>query len=268
MRVLFLLYRGNPFCGGQGIYLYNLTRELARLGVETDVIVGPPYPDNMDEWATTYKIENLHLWMVKTSSLSKDKLWRLLSPWNFVDYVLTRFHFFPEMETFSMRALPLVRRLMKTKQYDIIHDIQSLGWGMIPMKGFGVPMVTTVHHPLTRDRDADLLRENSFWGKMTTLLFYPIRMQKIVINRLNGVITSFTKGVDELGNAFGLAPEKAHVVYNGMDVELFQNTGEKREENRLLFVGNTEDYKKGIQFLLEAMTLLPEEVTLTIARAF
>ncbi len=264
MRALFLLYRGNPFCGGQGIYLYNLTRELSQLGVEIDVIVGPPYPDNMDDWATTYKVENLHLWMVKTSSLSPKNLKRLLSPWNFVDYILTRFHFFPEMQTFSMRALPLVRRLMKENKYDIIHDIQSLGWGMIPMKGFGAPIVTTVHHPLTRDRDADLMRENNFWGKMTTILFYPIRMQRTVINRLDGVITSFKEGIDELSRAFGLNPDKISAVYNGMDVELFRNTGEKREENQLLFVGNTEDYKKGIQFLLEAMTMLPENITLTI----
>ncbi|PKL41201.1 MAG: hypothetical protein CVV44_00760 [Spirochaetae bacterium HGW-Spirochaetae-1] len=264
MKVLFLLYRGNPFCGGQGIYLYNLTKELSKLGVEIDILVGPPYPDPMEDWATVYRLENLHLWMVKTKSLPHDKLLRLLSPWNFVDYLLSRFHVFPEMQTFSMRAFSSMQALLKHKQYDLIHDIQTLGWGMIPMKGYGIPMITTVHHPLTRDRDADLMMNNNFWDKLTTVLFYPLIMQRFVIKRLDRVITSFRKGVDELHSAFGLRKDKISVVYNGMDVELFTNTGEPREENQLLFVGNGEDYKKGMIFLLEALKMLPEHIHLTI----
>ena len=37
MRVLFLAYRGNMRCGGQGIYLWFQARELARLGHEVEV---------------------------------------------------------------------------------------------------------------------------------------------------------------------------------------------------------------------------------------
>jgi len=44
MRILFTAYRGNMRCGGQGIYLWFLARELARLGHRIDVLVGPPYP--------------------------------------------------------------------------------------------------------------------------------------------------------------------------------------------------------------------------------
>ncbi|MDZ4383033.1 MAG: glycosyltransferase family 4 protein, partial [Thermodesulfovibrionia bacterium] len=67
-----------------------------------------------------------------------------------------------------------------------------------------------------------------------------------------------------LYKAFKVNKDKVSVVYNGMDVDLFRNTGENREEKALLFVGNTEDSKKGLVYLLEAMRLLPEEVTLTI----
>jgi len=264
MKVLFLLYRGNPFCGGQGIYLYNLTKELSKLGVEIDVIVGPPYPQEMDEWANTYRLENLHLWATKTKGLPLEKLKRIFSPWNFLDYILTRFHIFPEMQTFSFRAFFFLKKLLKEKQYDLIHDIQTLGWGLLPMKGFGIPIVTILHHPLTRDRNAELMAGKTFWDRVTTLLFYPIQMQKFVINRIERTITSFNEGVNELNRAFALPKEKITVVYNGMDVKLFQNSGKKREENALLFVGNTEDTKKGLIYLLEAMTLLPEKVTLTI----
>ncbi|MBP7583490.1 MAG: glycosyltransferase family 4 protein [Spirochaetes bacterium] len=264
MRALFLCYRGNPFCGGQGVYLYYLTRELAKLGVEIDVIVGPPYPEPMEKWARVYRTENLNIWSIRTEHFGREKLARVLSPMNFVDYLLTRFHAFPEMETFSMRAFNLTRRLLKERRYDIIHDVQCLGWGLLPMKGYGMPIVTTVHHPLTKDREADFIRDKTFWEYATTVLFYPLGMQRIVINRLDRVVTSSMEGVDELEKAFGLKRDKISVVYNGLDVEVFSNGGEKRDENTLLFVGNTEDYKKGTRYLLEALSLLPKKIKLTI----
>jgi len=264
MRALFLCYRGNPFCGGQGIYLYNLTKELAKLGVAIDVIVGPPYPDPLDEWATVYKLENLNMWAIKTKHFPYEKLIKLYTPWHFVDYCLTRFHIFPEMETFSMKAFFLLRKLLKTNHYDIIHDVQCLGWGLLPMKGYGIPIVSTVHHPLTKDREADFLVDNTVWEMACTILFYPLTMQRIVINRLDRVITSSKEGINALNEAFHLPPEKVSVVDNGMDVEFFRNNGNPRKENTLLFVGNTEDHKKGLRYLFDAMTMLPEHVTLTI----
>jgi len=264
MRVLLLGYRGNPYSGGQGIYIYNLSKELAKLGVTVDVMVGPPYPDPLEEWAQVYKIENLNIWSIKTKDIPYEKLTRIFSLWNFADYILTRLHIFPEMETFSFRAFFALEKILKTKRYDLIHDIQSLGWATVPMKGFGIPIITTVHHPLTKDREADLQRNFGVWDKTTTILFYPLVMQGFVIRRINRVITSFKEGVEELGKAFRVKKEKVSVVYNGMDVDLFQNTGEAREDNALLFVGNTEDTKKGLVYLFEAMTLLPEHVTLTI----
>lgn len=264
MRVLILGYRGNPYCGGQGIYIYNLIKELYALGCEIDLVVGPPYPDPVDQWATVHKMENLNMWAIRTEDIPPAKLKRILSPWNFIDYLMTRFHFFTEMETFSMRSFFYLKKLLKKKSFDIIHDVQSLGWGYIPMKAYGIPMVTTVHHPLTRDRNADLAMDKTFWDKFCTLAFYPLNMQKYVIKKMDCVITSFKEGVDELHNAFGVKKEKASVVYNGMDVTVFQNTGEPRQKNSLLFVGNTEDHKKGLTYLLEALTMLPPEITLTI----
>ncbi|HQP48664.1 MAG TPA: glycosyltransferase family 4 protein [Spirochaetota bacterium] len=264
MRVLFLCYRGNPFCGGQGIYLYNLTKELAKQGVEIDVLVGPPYPDPMEDWADVYRIDNLNLWSVRTRKIPYEKLVQLSSPGNFTEYAMTRFHIFPEMEAFSFRAFFALKKLLKERSYDLIHDVQCLGWGLLPMKGFGIPIVTTVHHPLTKDREADFMRNHTLWDFMTTIMFYPLNMQRFVINRLDRVITSSVEGVKELQNAFGLKPEKVSVVMNGIDIVGFQNSGGRRVDNELLFVGNTEDHKKGLRYLFEAMTMLPEKITLTI----
>ncbi len=264
MRVLFLCYRGNPYCGGQGIYLYYLTRELAKLGVEIDILVGPPYIENVDDWATVYKVENLNLYFEMTKKMPLEKLTRIYSIWNFIDYALTRIHIFPEMETFSIRSFFFLRKLLKKKRYDLIHDVQCLGWGLLPMKGYGIPIISTVHHPLTRDRDADFVVDKSMWDYFTTVMFYPLTMQRIIINRLDRVITSSIEGIDELNRAFGLETSKINAVLNGMDIDEFINTGEEREENSLLYVGNTEDQKKGLIYLFEALKMLPEYITLTL----
>jgi glycosyltransferase involved in cell wall biosynthesis len=264
MKVLILLYRGNPFCGGQGIYLYNLCRELSRLNVEIDVIVGPPYPDPIESWATVYHVDNLNIWAVKTKDFGPERLKRIFDPYNFLDYILTRLHIFPEMETFSLRAFFLLRKLLKKKRYDLIHDVNTLGWGLIPMKGYGIPIISTIHHPLTRDRESDFTMDRSFWEMVATILFYPLNMQRFVINSIDRVITSSKECREELRRVFSLKREKISVVYNGIDIDLFQNTGGKREERSLLFVGNTEDHKKGIHVLIEALAGMPNDITLTI----
>lgn len=264
MKVLLSCYRGSPFCGGQGIYIYYLSKELAKLGVEVDVITGPPYPDPMEEWANVFKIENLNIWAVRTRNFSYQQLKRIFNPFNFIDYILTRFHIFSEIETFSFRQFHFLKTHLSQYQYDIIHDVNTLGWGLIPTKAFGIPLVSTIHHPLTKDRAADLGRDFTFWDKVTTLLFYPLFMQRLVINSINRVITSSYECATELQTAYKIKPENISIVYNGMDIDIFCNTGQKRETRSLLFVGNSDDYKKGICYLIETITLLPEDVTLTI----
>ena len=42
LRIAFLVYRGNPRCGGQGVYTRYLSRELRVLGHSVTVFSGPP----------------------------------------------------------------------------------------------------------------------------------------------------------------------------------------------------------------------------------
>ena len=41
MNICLLGYRSNPFSGGQGVYLYYLSRALVEAGHQVDVISGP-----------------------------------------------------------------------------------------------------------------------------------------------------------------------------------------------------------------------------------
>ena len=58
MRIALLSYRSKPHCGGQGIYLRHLSRELTALGHSVEVFSGQPYPD-LDAGVTLTKVPSL-----------------------------------------------------------------------------------------------------------------------------------------------------------------------------------------------------------------
>ena len=264
MHICLLCYRGNPYSGGQGGYLFSLSRELARRGHQITILVGPPLPRPMP-WAKIIAVESLNLWGVRRNFLPAANPWGIFRPLNFFEWGVTRFGFFPEMLIFSIRIIPLLRKIFRTEKFDLIHDVQSLGYGLLMAKGFGRPVVTTVHHPLTIDYAASLERDRNFKEHYYTVVFYPLKMQRRVITRLDRVITSSEETAREITRSFRVPPEKIRNVYNGLESEFLRSgNGERRVPRSLLFVGNTDDTKKGIVYLLKAMTLLPEEATLTI----
>jgi hypothetical protein len=48
VKIAMLSYRSKPTCGGQGVYLRHLSRELVALGHHVEVFSGQPYPE-LDE---------------------------------------------------------------------------------------------------------------------------------------------------------------------------------------------------------------------------
>lgn len=269
MRICLLSYRGNPYSGGQGVYLYHLSRHLARLGHEIEVIVGPPYPHPLDGWARVHDVPNLNLWGVyRRLWLPGQRPLTLLSPWHLFDFAATRLRFFPEPLSFSLRAVFTLGRILRQRRIDLVHDIQTLGYGIWCMKAFGMPIVTTVHHPLTIDQRAAFARDRTFMERYHTAVFYPVRMQRFVIRRLDRVITASRAGSEAIQRDFGVAPERMAIVGNGLDTAWFHNPGGwLREPATLLFVGNTDDVKKGAIYLVQALQRLPRHVTLRIVDA-
>jgi glycosyltransferase involved in cell wall biosynthesis len=68
----------------------------------------------------------------------------------------------------------------------------------------------------------------------------------------------------EIERCFGIPEKDVDVVYNGTDSELFRPMPEVEKEADLLFVGRTEDRKKGIGTMIEAVSLLPKHIKLKI----
>lgn len=264
MNICLLSYRGNPYCGGQGVYLYFLSRELAKLGHSLTLLVGPPDPWPMP-WACTIRVESLNLWGVRRNFLPSAAPWSIFRPLNFFEFAATRLGFFPEMLIFSLRALRMLEEIFPRQKFHLFHDVQSLGYGLLLVKQFRRPLVTMVHHPLTIDFSHSLERDQDFKEKYYTLVFYPLGMQGRVIRRCDRVLTSSRETAREIERAFRVPADRIRNVANGLDTDFFHpGKVTSRQINRLLFVGNTDDPKKGVSYLLHAMACLPEKITLRI----
>ncbi len=264
LKICLLSYRGNPYCGGQGIYLTCLANELVKLGHEVHVIVGPPWPLFL-KGSTIHRIENCNFFGKKKDFLPSQNPFRIFSPLHFYEFTSSRFGVFPEIKAFSFRAFFKLVELAKAHHFDIIHDNQCLGYGMLLWKFLGSPVVSTLHHPLSIDRATWFEQPSDLKQKVKRVLYYPLLMQRIVSNRLDRIITVSQDSAREITKAFGILPEKIRVVYNGLDTREFAPIpGLKKKPKHLIFVGNSEDRKKGLLYLLRTMTFLPEEVTLTV----
>ena len=264
MRICMLSYRGNMYCGGQGIYLYYLSRALAELGHEVHALVGPPMCAPMP-WAKVHKIENHNFFMVARGWLPKDNPLAIFRPANLFEFALTRFGFFPEMFAYSIRAFKKVSELIRdTGPFDVIHDNQCLGYGLVAMKGFHCPVLSTVHHPLAIDRKESFWQTEGFKAKAKRVIYYPPIMQKFVTRQLDRVITVSRISARAIEEAYGISEAEIRVIYNGVDTDNFRPAGNGRPSDgkKLIFVGNTEDRKKGVLYLLRAMTRLPEDISL------
>jgi glycosyltransferase involved in cell wall biosynthesis len=271
LRICCLAYRGNMVSGGQGIYLWFLARELTRLGHHVDVIVGPPYPDPMPFAAS---VEALHderfwgKWFSKDRSLllpSPQPL-RMFEPLNFWSFGATWFGFLPEPFAFSARAFRRVARRIKAgARWDLVHDVQSLGWGLLGIRALGLPVVTTIHHPLSIDRRTSFARDRSLREALGTMTFYPAGMQAAVARRMDRVFTSSAASARQLETDFGIAPEKLCMVANGVDTDLFRPDPQvARDPHEILCVGRASDPNKGVRTLIDALARLPEPVHLTL----
>ena len=263
MRICLLCNRGNMYCGGQGVYLYYLSRELQRLGHEVDVVVGPPYPD-IAPGVEEHRVENLNFF---ENRFPKKTPFRVFTPLNLYELAVTRVGMFPEMFAFSMRAYEKVRQLLCQRRFDIIHDNQTLGYGILLMKAFKIPIVATVHHPLPIDRKTDLAYLEGVKDRLWRIMFYPFLMQHVVTKRMDRVITVSASAAEETKNVFKVPTQKMRVIYNGIDTTIFRKLdGEGKQHGHLIMVGNTQDRKKGLVYLLEALRLLQRknDVKLTI----
>ena len=258
MKVCFLLHQGSMFSGGQGIYLHHLTRELAALGNEVHVIGGPPYPE-LAEDIHLYKEPNYSIYrLMETGRIfffGRDPL-SFFHPLNFGEIASSRVGMFSVMGAFSFRAYRKLCELAGRHRFDIIHDVQGLGYGDLLIKSSGLPMVATIHHPLQVDRANSIRQMRTLGDKVKWTKFYPFFMQEIVARRMDRIITGSRNSAASVAREFRLPPERVAVIYDGVDIDIFRPVEAPKQPGSILYVGNSDDRNKGARYLLEALALL------------
>jgi glycosyltransferase involved in cell wall biosynthesis len=264
LRIGLLTYRGNMYCGGQGIYASYLAREWKRAGHDVVVIAGPPLPEVPPD-VPLVEIPNENVFGVRHPDwVHRPDPFALLHPLNLWELGVSRVGVFPEMQTFGLRLLRRWRRLQQRYRFDVVFDNQSLSWSLLALRATGVPVVSVIHHPLHIDREADFAIDARLKTKIKRTLYFPLLMQQIVAPRLDRIVTVSEASRREIERYFGIPEKEVSVVHNGTDAEVFHPMPDVPKEADLLFIGRTEDRKKGVGTLLEALSLLPSHVKLKI----
>ena len=262
MRICLLMYHGSMYSGGQGVYIYNLARELTRLGHEVHVIAGPPYP-SMSPGVQVHGVESFswfHYRENRRHFLLRPHPWEFFHPLNLFELAASRASLSALMFTFSLRAAAKLLELSRRRRFDVIHDNQGLGPGLLLLKTTGTPLVATVHHPLSIDRRNAVAQARGPIEKARRLVYYPIFMQEFVARRLDKIITVSEASARMVELAFAAPREQMRVIHNGIDAETFRPLSIPKDPGDIIYVGNSEDRTKGAAHLLRALCLLRDTV--------
>jgi len=264
MRIALLTYRGNMYCGGQGIYAAALAREWKRAGHDVHVFAGPPLPELAPD-IPLHEIPNDNVFgQEHPDFFDPGSPFSLFKPMSLWELGVSRFGVFPEMQTFGLRLMLRWPRIQRRHRFDVVFDNQCLSWGLLGIRAMGVPVVSVIHHPLHIDREADFAIDRRLWKRIKRTLYFPLWMQQRVAPRLDKIVTVSQASRAAIERYFGIPEKDVSVVYNGTDADTFRPIDGVAKQQELLFVGRTEDRKKGIGTMLEALTLLPDSVRLKI----
>ena len=251
LRIALLGYRSDPRSGGQGVYIRAVSRALAAMGHTVEVISGAPYPE-LDEGVALRTLSS-HGMFDNMEALPMPSWQVLRSPLGWLEWCSRATGGFAEPATFSWRAAAYLRALQG--RYDVVHDNQCLGWGLLTIQKLGIPLVTTIHHPITRDRDLALQNASNLAQRLLIRRWYAfLGMQRRVAQQLHGIVTVSQASRRDIIEAFGVPPERITVVPNGVDLDVFHPLPEiRREPQTIMTTASSEAPLKGGAIFLEAI---------------
>lgn len=253
MRIALLSYRSKEHCGGQGVYVRHLSRGLAELGHRVEVFSGQPYPEDLDPRVTLTKVPSLDLFR-EPDPFRTPRPNEFHSATDVLEYALTLTGCFAEPLTFSMRAAKLLRP--RAADFDVVHDNQSLGYGLLPLLRRGTPLAATVHHPISRDRSVDIASASSWLRKLSVARWYGfVPMQARVARRIPIVLAVAGASAADSVEDFDLDPARMRVVPLGVDTEMFAPSAH-RVPGRIVAIASADRPLKGVVHLLDAVAKL------------
>jgi glycosyltransferase involved in cell wall biosynthesis len=260
MRIALLSYRSKTHCGGQGVYVRHLSRGLVELGHDVEVFSGQPYPEVLDPRVRLTKVPSLDLYR-EPDPFRIPRPNEIRDGIDVLEFLTTWTAGFPEPRTFTMRAARILAE--RRDEFDVVHDNQSLGTGLLKVAELGLPVVATVHHPITRDKVLDVAAAR-WWRKPLVRRWYGFAaMQKQVARQIPELLTVSSSSAADIAEDFGVSPNQLHVVPLGVDTELFK-PAENRVRGRIIAIASADVPLKGVSHLLHAVARLRVERNLDV----
>ena len=256
LRIALLSYRSKPHSGGQGVYVRHLSRELAARGHHVEVLSGQPYP-SLDPGPVLREVPSLDLYRdddpFRTPGRGELRDWA-----DVLEVAMMWGGAFPEPLTFSVRALRALRS--RPGDFDIVHDNQGLGYGMLGVRRLGLPLVTSIHHPISVDRRLDLAGRG-WLDRLNKRRWYGfVRMQARVARRAGPLITVSSSAQADICRDFQVNHARVHIIPLGVDTRLFRPRAQQpRVPGRIVAVTSADSPLKGLPTLLRAVAKLATE---------
>lgn len=188
MKILLVNYEYKPQCGGAGFATYNLAKELSRQGHHIELIVGWDYRFGNPE---ILKDVPTYIVTLKKKSIHES------SPYGVLGFVI--------------KGLPLISRLTKENNYDIIQFFFSIPTGLLK---YGIkrkiPYVCSL-----RGIDVPSARKDKYAFLRNILNV----VNKDIVSKAAAVTALSTELAGWLNSAFPDIP--VQVIPNGLDYKLF-----------------------------------------------
>lgn len=236
------------------MYLRYLSQALQALGHQVTVISGPPYPD-LVAGIRLVKLPSLDLYSRDLWSVGREELQSRLG---LTEWLSKLSGGFAEPWSFGERARDWL--LENPNHFDVIHDNQTLAPGILDLQRAGFPVVTTIHHPITRDLRVALAGEPIGWRRLLIRRWHSfLVMQRRVASQLDRIVTVSTASAADITTDFGVLPGAISIVPNGVDTTLFRPLPEvKRKPNQIIATASADAPLKGLSVLLHAFHELCE----------
>ena len=250
MRILLPSYRSNPTTGGQGVYMRHIAKALADLGHQIDVISGPPYPE-IDPRVKLIKLPSLDLY-ANPHPIKALRPWMFATPLDVYEWWSHNTGGFSEPYTFCERMARYMRGTVD--DYDICHDNQTLGWGLLKLRDMGLPIVGTIHHPITMDRRIDIQHAKTLGLKLLKRRWYSfLNMQIKVARQLDPLIVVSESTRRDVVREFGVKAERTRLVLHGIDHIQFRPLPHiKRRDDLIVACASADVPLKGLIYLIRA----------------
>ena len=257
LKIGLLSYRSDPFSGGQGIYIKNVSEALQNRGHEVTIFSGNPLP------IVSNKIKVVEIntpgYFETFNSFERFKIFQAqektrLDLWDFIE---TFTGTFTEPIFFSDRLLQNTEFAKTADSYDIFHDNQSIS--NYP-DSINKKLITTLHHPIHVDRDIDLENESSFLRKLAIKRWYSfLNFQKKNLKKVKKIISPSKSSKKDICHYFQYPAEQISVIWNGIDLadcKFHQRTSFNSE---FVTIISSDVPMKNLRNILKALYLLKND---------